>query len=346
MYSHDILIFVFILAIYVLFYYPTNKIIETYDKFNYKTLDERLGQNYKNINETGLEKLPHLPTTTYGLADNDCLSKGRYLGKEDIFEDCELLCNTKGTTHIYLPKDDLIFYGNKKLKQGSWCLPEDYASCNLSLSRIIWNGDNDSWNCTSKSSSLFGGPGNNVIIGCNGSIVNTKTNQLYTKTIPPTLNITDIDEQWFDPQTKQTRYVYECAAAYDPHQVEYIGDDLGDRFVRQKNYCGIFVFDSDQAITDFKNHDCICNGNMNNFLYGPATPCNACGLGYTYKGPLGDYGFIEPQFCVQKNMDLQDVRELQKFRKTPLLCGLSKYNKGRAACLTGFVIKMDTIRRV
>lgn len=333
-----LLTLLFFVSLYACFVTPTAKVVDVFNKYRTPITNRSDGLNYRSIQQIGMQNLPTNINTNFlsNSPENECLNQGKYLGAENRFENCELLCNTTGVSFKYLDDKDYILYNNKRLQKGSWCLPTSYNNCNISVSKIVWNENGKSWNCVAKYD-LFGGPGNNQILGCNGVLVNTRDNITYRNNIPPYLYLNDLDEKWLDPETNTERYVYECGTVYDSRNNQLIKNNLGNRFQLQENYCAKYLYGSDLAATDFEKGACICKAPLVNMRLDPALPCTSCLQGFdnlprTYLGADEALAIAVP--CIQRTMELNSLERHSNF----ILCGKSRYDTVRSACMTATVL--------
>lgn len=330
---HNVLMLLFFITFYNVFYTPTAKIRDVFNQNRSKNMRE--GLNYEHIDNIGLSNLPRLPSNIKGVGHNECLRKGMYLGEEQRFQNCDLMCNTKGAIYKYLESDDVIIFNGQKLKKGSWCLPAEYNACNLSVSKIIWNDGVDDWSCISRSV-LFGGPGNNQIVGCNGTIKNTKTNKTYVNFIPSALRIDDLNEKWTDA-SGVTQYVYTCGDALDERQNPLITNSLGNRFQLQRNFCAKYLYGSDLAKTDFDKGTCECRGNLTNIYNVPSLPCTSClhGVGkFSVNSRQSKDALAIAIPCLESTTLAEDINPEHHFT----LCGGSKFMGQRIACMTASIL--------
>lgn len=332
---HNLLMVIFFITVYSLFYTPTVNIRNAFDESQKTFIDTRVGLNSSNLQNIGAANLPRLPTNLTGVPNNKCLLQGLYLGPEERFQNCELLCGNKNVVYKYLAEKDVIIFNSEKLDSGSWCLPAEYNSCNLSVSKILWDANQNSWSCIAKTE-LFGGPGNNQIIGCRGYLYNTRTKKTYKDYIPSNLNIKDIDEKWINADGVE-QYVYECAKVYDERGNELIKNDLGNRFQLQKNYCATYLYNSSLADTDFVNNKCVCKAPLTNLYNIDELPCSSCKHG---PGKFNDvsleskdaYALAIP--CVDNKTNFEDIDTSHPF----VLCGKNKFDGQGTACFTANIL--------
>lgn len=342
---HNILLIVLFISYYNMFYVPAANIRKEFNKAQKVFTNPRIGLNNNEIEKISVGNLPRLPTNLKGIPNNVCLGKGLYLGPEQRFQNCELLCNTKGAIYKFLHEDNVIVYKNSKLQPGSWCLPAAYNRCNLSTSQIIWNrgdttattasadndNEDDDWDCLPKSN-LFGGPGNNQILGCNGVLYNTRTQKTYKDYIPPTLEIGDINEKWIDANGTE-RYVLECGKSVDDRANPLIQNNLGNRFQLQRNYCAKYLYNSILAKTNFEKGTCECEGGLTNIYNIPQLPCSSCLHGankFTTASGASKDAFAIAVPCLEKTTRFDDIDTEHHF----ILCGTRKFSGQSIACMT------------
>lgn len=323
-----------------MFYVPAASVRKRFnqEKDTFNTFTSGLSAD--QIKTIGLGNLPKLPTNFIGVSDNECLRKGQYQGPEDRFTNCELMCGTADAVYKYIPEGSTVVFNEEILKPGGWCLPAEYTACNMSTSNVVWNR-NGSWDCIPKYS-LFGGSGNNQILGCNGKLRDVRKNILYENFIKPDTVITDLYETFTKDGKLQS--VYQCAESRDHRENTLISDNLGNPFQLHEDYCRKFSYNVSPSIatTTYINDkaSCRCNAPLYNLFGKPRMPCVSCPHGYNHIRNNTSFhkdSYMISMPCIDKLTRIDNIG----LSKLPI-CGENNFEGTQSSCLTGNIIIIDS----
>lgn len=248
-------IVVFLIFIYCTHIYPTKQITKYKSEFDKTNKLKANGLNYKAPN---LIVLPE---------DVDRCTNGRYMGSENIFQNCNAVCQSNIVRYRFIePNETLVNIDGERLKPGAWCLPTYFHTCNTNVSSVI-RTDGNNWLCEPKYS-LFGSINGNQILKCNGRIKDNRTNKIYQDFLPDDFQLTTLDETVEVQSGDKTivKFAIECATQKDVNGNVLVNPQLGDRFDLVRNYCTKYITNADPTILpDFINHTCNCtNPNSQN----------------------------------------------------------------------------------
>lgn len=209
---------------------------------------------------------------------------------------CVFVCKSYNYSLRIIDNNDQMFVARQKLSTGFWCIRKNLNKCHLSLADAVQmyvGVKNNSKHpedvlCLSKYPQLFGGKNGNSIIGCNGKIIDRRTNPhtMYKDLVPSTFRLNNVDELT-DVGDKRD-FAIVCAEARDSRQNLLVPSQLGNRFELIENYCALYLNQTSTAHfmgslpnvePNFSNHTCNCGNrslqlmNIQNDLKRPCTSC-------------------------------------------------------------------------
>lgn len=189
---------------------------------------------------------------------NECLSVGAYLGETDDYVDCRSYCGvTDGVDYRFYDKKSLLLSGRLG-RAGGYCVPNDAAACNVNTSLLLYtrspSDGGNGWKCIPQTRA-FGGEGGNLILVCNGTLLDRATGRLWRGHIDPTLSFGSIDEML--PDGGGYRFV--CPSGIvDEIGNSYISAPF-DRLLQLHNVCANLIPYADTEITpNFIDGRCLC----------------------------------------------------------------------------------------
>lgn len=263
----------------------------------------------------------------YGYEFNDC-EFGKFLGNDDetaTTATCSSLCGEGEFIKVLIDQNnvDKFTVGGKKFSFGYWCFPQRIEKCNLNTS-ILVVGQNNKLECISRFPQLLNG---NKIIGCNphNTLVDRKENLFYTKTIPYTLDIKDLDER-----LDNGKFRYECFM--QDGQISGSGTDIGSRFDLFTTNCNLLSASGTGPIFDDKLGIFKCKCDQNRFINNDETSlCTDCSSGFGIidefiPQPGSQYGYSIGIDCIDPEHDNYSLGKLVK-----IPCGVKTLKRIRNA---------------
>ncbi|XP_044019565.1 uncharacterized protein LOC122859991 [Aphidius gifuensis] len=243
-----------------------------------------------------------------------CLTTGYLLSKENVYADCETICNVKEVTFKYFPKSSNAIIGNKKIEYGSYCVPTDAANCNDSTSTLVYGLTG--WNCLPRISA-FGGIGGNKILICDGRLQDNGLNIIYDTYIPSNLKFNDL----YEDKLADDSYRFTCVEKKNSFGNSYLYTDF-DRLQIYENWCASdipYSAPKGEIKWNFQTQNCFCD----NFQTDTTTQkCTACKLGLNENSFLLS---IYPQYCYSEDdtVDItkQRLESLKGSNRLLLPCG-------------------------
>lgn len=197
----------------------------------------RPGLNIDNLPIVRVDYGSYRPNTSIGDNDNNnsddndsgivaasrrqqCLTRGAYLGRENLEIDCSKFCNVAAdeVAYVYIGQDqtDRVIRERRKTIPGGYCMPTLAATCNRVTSIVAYSIQG--WLCI-PASDAFAGEGGNRIVVCNGTLLDRALGVVYHQHIPPNLQFNNV----YSDRTSDGSFRFECP----PSAV----DTIGNRFV-------------------------------------------------------------------------------------------------------------------
>lgn len=238
-----------------------------------------LDENSLVINSDGFAGLP-IPFKYDKISGPATCNDGLFLGHSDSQTiDCNDVCGGEGKyEYKYIDAHHRVVVNNRMLERGAWCLPSELAKCNLNVSYAL--SGIDQYQCVTAYPDIFGGSTGNRIVACLpfNSIIDRKTDKIYSQYIPPNFSIDDIDERLDDGSFR-----YQCHIP-DGQYRTFAEFNLGSRFQLVSDSCGIFE-SSGKLSNDLKACSCpeIDEGPLlkDGIRISQMRPCSRCTSGYS-----------------------------------------------------------------
>lgn len=313
-------IFIFFLLVFILFIVQVSiRISNAYKQSNFSQNYLESGMNYTH-GLTGFETLPTVVLKeNQGPDDNEYDAKnrlldlqnkcrfGHYLGEKNEPVSCASICNNNGDEFQYkfFPTEIII---NQFSYKGAYCMPSEAAACNPHLGKIIYA--NNKYVCIPRYPHLFGGIGSNLIVGCNGSILDKMTNTTYRDAVPSTFRIQDVDEKLDNGE-----YRIVCTDQSDVLRNKLIPLNNGSRFEYVPNKCASLLYNAPtDTMPDYSTGNCNCGKHNANFKFDVKLPCTSCisiwgGSDPTTKG--AKYAFSIARQCIDLHTDNSLYKEMK-----------------------------------
>ena len=135
-----------------------------------------------------------------------CKENGLYLGKDDVYINCNNVCKMPGFAYHHFNNTSYLTKYLVSGKAGAYCIPEKIVKCNPYMSTIV--RDAYDWKCYPKFPSIFGGANGTDIQVCNGELTDMLTGENYKHSIPINLQVQDPENETISlALTDHTPYV-------------------------------------------------------------------------------------------------------------------------------------------
>ncbi|MGI4815347.1 MAG: hypothetical protein ACRYGG_18715 [Janthinobacterium lividum] len=310
--SFDFSKFILILVFFLIFVYPLLKV--TKYKKNFDSL-LRLSSN-------GVDYV----TGDVVLLQDDNLEcgSGKYLGSDNIIQNCRDICHTNLVSYHYITDEVVVNAKGEKLEKGAWCLPRQFHTCNLAISNVIKSDSR--WRCLPKYP-LFGGVDGNQILKCGGLLKDNRNDIIYKDVVPSNFKLSSLDETvtvTIDGR-ETVKYAIECAPTKDVMGNELIDPQLGDRFDRIRNYCAKFIPNADKSLLpNFEKNECPCTLHLENLYHNKSRACIPC------KTTIDDkvIRYQTPCYAEKTLTDEMDPEEII------FTCGIKQFYNQKIGCIT------------
>lgn len=263
--------------------YPVVSIIYSFyhNNFPQKYIDS--GLDY----DTGLSGLEGLPGLDFESSDDYTSCGDAYhLGFTDIIRDCSDVCKSGDYEYKFINKNHQIII-NKRRLYGAYCIRKAIAKCNLNTSMAIIGLDE--YKCISHYPTILGGESGNLIIACNGVIVDRLLKKTYDTFIPNNLSLISFDERLEDGET----FRFVCETNTSSIQLPA---NIATRLETDVNTCGML---DPSGTLDFNQQKCTCNGRLH--VNGDETNiCSRCISGFGVDTGIHGwrYGYSISRDCV------------------------------------------------
>lgn len=266
----------------ILFIHPAVQLCFGFYRNNYSEKYINAGLQYDS-SITGFEGLPqiNLAPDVQVLCD-DAL----YLGMEDIYENCADKCKSGDYEYLFIKEKNKVIINTKRLV-GAYCIKKYISKCNLNTSMAVIG--QDGYKCISHHPNVLGGESGNLIIACNGIIMDRLEKTIYDTFIPTNLTLNTFDDKLDDGS-----YRFKCANS-DVQFPSHIGSRLEDDI----NICRLF---SSTGQRDEANARCICSSYING---DEKKPCTDCLSGWNIDTKLSGkrYAYNISRDCVEPTAD-------------------------------------------
>lgn len=191
-----------------------------------------------------------------------CLTRGSFVSTTDTEVNCLQHCAvTDGVERKYFARHGAFSDGQHGGRSGTYCMPTAAAACNERTSIAIYDPVAAHRTCRPQTRA-FAGVGGNMIVACNGKLLDRATGCVWQDHIDHTLTFVDVDERLPDDS-----YRFVCA----PGMLDERGNALlvapFDRFVLVKNQCVRSIPYADaEAVPDYTTGQCRCKTRRNDYV--------------------------------------------------------------------------------